>query len=202
MLSAYVQQLAPSSYIATAATFQTADQLRRVQLTAYRTTQLRLTFPARAFGTAERATWETSPHWQPVREAVEHALLEFDWDRAIVATQLVVKPIADLLFLQQLGRELDAAGAELDGLIAENLWRDAQRSRRWTSALLAFLAAADAGNITLLQGHLRDWAARGHAMVAAGSELLARGGGRSSGAIAAAVTDGWRELLEPAGLAI
>ncbi|RZL70601.1 MAG: isoprene monooxygenase oxygenase subunit beta, partial [Rhodococcus sp. (in: high G+C Gram-positive bacteria)] len=38
MLSAYVQQLAISSYVANCAAFQTADQLRRVQLTAYRTT--------------------------------------------------------------------------------------------------------------------------------------------------------------------
>ncbi len=115
MLSAYVQQLAPSSYVAIAATFQTADQLRRVQLAAYRTAQLQREFPGRAFGTGERATWETDPEWQPVREAVEHALVEFDWDRAVVATQLVVKPVADLLFLQQLGCELTAAGSALDG---------------------------------------------------------------------------------------
>ncbi len=197
MLSAYIQQLAPSSYVATAATFQTADQLRRVQLTAYRTTQLRLTYPQRTFGTAERATWEQHPGWQPVREAVEHALVEFDWDRAVVATQLVTKPVADLLFLQQLGQELATAGATLDGLIAENLWRDAQRSQRWTGALLRFLADADPGNVSVLQGHLRDWSPRGHAMAAAGSELLAQGGGRSAAKIAAAVTSGWRELVEP-----
>ncbi len=202
MLSAYVQQLAPTSYVATTATFQTADQLRRVQLIAYRTTQLRLAFPQRTFGTGERATWETYPEWQPIRAAVEHALVEFDWDRAVVATQLVVKPVADLLFLQQLGHELAAAGAALDGLLAENLWRDAQRSRRWTGALLGFLAAADPANVGVLQGHLREWAAWGHAMVAAGSGLLAQGGGRSSTEIAVAVTEGWRELIEPAGLTV
>lgn len=202
MLSAYVQQLAPTSYVATAATFQTADQLRRVQLIAYRTTQLRRTFPQRTFGTGERATWEGNPGWQPVREAVEHALVEFDWDRAVVATQLVVKPIADLLFLQQLGYELAVAGATLDSLIAENLWLDALRSRRWTGALLRFLADADSANVDVLQGRLREWASRGHAMVAAGSSLLAQGGGRSSAQIADAVTEGWRELIEPFGLTV
>ena len=202
MLSAYVQQLAPTSYIATAATFQTADQLRRVQLIAYRTTQLRRTFPERTFGTGERATWEGNPGWQPVREAVEQALVEFDWDRAVVATQLVVKPIADLLFLQQLGHELAAAGAMLDSLIAENLWLDALRSRRWTGALLRFLADADPANVGVIQGHLREWASRGHAMVAAGSDLLAQEGGRSSAQIADAVTRGWRELMEPVGLTV
>jgi len=202
MLSAYVQQLAPSSYIATAATFQTADQLRRVQLIAYRTAQLRREFPDRAFGTAERAIWEADPDWQPVREAVEHALVEFDWERAVVATQLVVKPVADLLFLQQLGAELTAAGATLDGLIAENLWLDAERSRRWTGALLAFLADADPANVTVLQDVLTQWAGRGHAMVDAGSNLLARCASRSSNDIADAVRQGWRALIEPAGLTV
>lgn len=202
MLSAYIQQLAPSSYVATAATFQTADQLRRVQLIAYRTTQLQRTSPQRTFGTGERATWQQHADWQPVREAVEHALVEFDWDRALVATQLVVKPVADLLFLEQLGHELGAAGCTLDGLIAENLWRDAQRSRRWTGALIEFLASADAGNTGVLQGYLREWEVRGHAMVAAGSRLLARSGRRSGSEIAAAVTRGWRELIEPAGLTV
>lgn len=202
MLSAYVQQLAPSSYVATCATFQTADHLRRVQLIAYRTTQLQRTFPQRAFGTGERAIWETHPGWQPVREAVEHALVEYDWDRAMVATQLVVKPIADLLFLRQLGHELAAAGCALDSLIAENLWRDSERSRRWTGALLRFLAEADPGNVGVLRGVLREWAARGNAMVTAGSQLLARFSGRSSAEIADSVTRGWKELAEPVGLTV
>jgi toluene monooxygenase system protein E len=200
MLSAYLQQLAPSSYIANCATFQTADQLRRVQLIAYRTTQLRLTYPQRAFGSGERATWEGHPGWQPVREAVEQALVAYDWDKALVATQLVVKPVADLVFLEQLGLELAAVGDAMDASIVENLWRDSERSRRWTAALLRFLVAADPGNLSTLQGYLREWAPRGHAMAAAGGELLAHGGGRSSGEIAAAVITGWKALAEPAGL--
>lgn len=200
MLSAYVQQLAPSSYIANCATFQTADQLRRVQLIAYRTTQLQRSYPEVGFATGERATWEGHPAWQPIREAIEHALVEFDWDRAVVATQLVVKPVADLLFLDQLSSELAAAGTALDGLISENLWLDSLRSRRWTAALLRFLADADDGNMAVLQGHLTEWAPRGHAMATAGSELLATGGGRSAGEIRDAVITGWRQLTEPAGL--
>lgn len=201
MLSAYLQQLAPSSYIANCATFQTADQLRRVQLIAYRTTQLRLTHPQRTFGTGERAAWEGHPGWQPIREAAERALLEYDWDRALVATQLVVKPVADVIFLMQLRDEL-AAFAPLDALIAGNLWRDAERSQRWTAALLRFLAEAGPANLSTLQGYLREWAPRGHAMVAAGSELLASGGGRPASEIAAASTRAWAALLEPAGLTI
>jgi len=202
MLSAYVQQLAPTSYLATAATFQTADQLRRVQLVSYRTTQLARTHPDRSFGSAERAVWEQDADWRPVREAVEHALVEFDWDRALVATQLVVKPVADLLFLDELGRQLAAAGATLDAMIAENLARDARRSRHWTGALLRFLADAGESNVKVLQRHLSEWAPRGHAMVEAGSRLLAGAGGRPAGAIAESVRAGWRDLVAPAGLAM
>jgi hypothetical protein len=200
MLSAYVQQLAPSSYIANCATFQTADQLRRVQLIAYRTTQLARTFAGRGFGTGERGTWESYPGWQPIRAAVENALVEYDWDRALVATQLVVKPVTDLLFLSALSRQLSAAGAGLDGLITENLWQDSLRSRRWTTALLRFLADADPGNLAILQAHLDDWTEHGHQMAVAGSELLASGGGRESSEIHESVLAGWRELVEPAGL--
>ena len=175
MLSAYVQQLAPSSYVANCATFQTADQLRRVQLIAYRTTQLSRPYPDRGFGAGERAIWEENPGWQPIRAAVEHALVEYDWDRALVATQLVVKPVADLLFLAAASQQLAAVDATLDGLICENLWQDSKRSRRWTTALLRFLAEADPGNAGALQAILTDWAAHGHRMAVAGSELLAHG---------------------------
>jgi hypothetical protein len=200
MLSAYVQQLAPGSYIANCATFQTADQLRRVQLLAYRTTQLQRTHPERGIGTAERGIWEQHPGWQPVREAVERALVEYDWDRALVATQLVVKPVADLLFLRELSSELAAAGAAMDALITESLWRDSERSRRWSAALASFLVGADPGNRDVLQGCLSEWADLGHAMAAAGSELIARRGGRAAAAIYDAVLTSWQELTGAAGL--
>jgi Methane/Phenol/Toluene Hydroxylase len=200
MLSAYLQQLAPSSYVATCAVFQTADQLRRVQLLAYRTTQLQRTHPDKNFASGERTTWESHPHWQPIRKAAELALVEYDWDRALVASQLVVKPVADAIFLEQLGRELAVAGATLDALVVENLWRDAQRSQRWTAALLQFLVAGASGNHAVLQGYLDQWAPRGWAMVDSGSQLLARAGGRTAEEIAAAAADSWQSLLTPAGL--
>ncbi len=195
MLSAYLQQLAISSYVGNCAAFQTADQLRRVQLTAYRTTQLRLTFPDRGFGSGERQLWQAAPQWQPIRKAVELALVEFDWDRALVITNLVVKPVADLLLLDHLSRQLAAAGAQLDTLILENLWRDSGRSQRWTCALIGFLDDADPANRKVLQGYLDEFAPLGHAMIDAGAGLVAAAGGHSTG-IAADAAARWAALLD------
>jgi Methane/Phenol/Alkene Hydroxylase len=200
MLSTYLHQLAMSSYVGNCAVFQTADQLRRVQLTAYRTTQLQLTHADRGFGTAERHLWEADPNWQPLRRAVELALVEYDWDRAFVVTNLVVKPVADLLTLQQLSRQAVAVGAQLDALLLENLFRDSQRSQRWTSALVAFLAESDAANLGVLQEYLDQFAPLGHAMIVAGSALLAVPGAAAADEIAGEVRSAWAGLLEPAGL--
>lgn len=197
MLSAYVQQLAPSSFVATAATFQTADQLRRVQTLAYRTTQLARTHPDRGFGTGERATWREHPDWQPLRRAVERALVEYDWDRALVATQLVVKPVADLLLLDALAHRLRAAGATLDALVLENLWKDAQRSQRFTAALGRFVVEADPGNAAVLAEYLEAWAPLGHEAVAAGARLVAPD---DADAVRASVTAAWAAHLADAGL--
>jgi hypothetical protein len=202
MLSAYLQQLAVSSYVGNCAAFQTADQLRRVQLTAYRTTQLRLTHPGRGYGTGERDRWENAAHWQPIRRGIESALVEFDWDRALVVTNLVVKPVADLLLLDQLGQQATAVGAQLDALILDSLGRDSRRSQRWTSALLTFLIQADAGNRPVLQAYLDEFAPLGAAMIDSGGQLLAVGGGRPAAQIAAEVRTAWTGLLAPAGLVV
>ncbi len=200
MLSAYLQQLAASSYVENCAAFQTADQLRRVQLTAYRTTQLRLTHEGRGFGTGERRRWETDPDWQPIRRAIELALVEYDWDRAFVVTNLVVKPVADLLTIEQLSHQATAVGAQLDALVLENLWRDSLRSQRWTAALVTFLGEADSGNRDVLQGYLDEFAPLGEAMISSGAALLTVAGGRTAGEIAGQVRSGWSALLEPGGL--
>jgi Methane/Phenol/Toluene Hydroxylase len=200
MLSAYLQQLAVSSYVGNCAAFQTADQLRRVQLTAYRTTQLRLTHTGRDFGTGERHRWETAPDWQPIRKAIELAFVEYDWDRAFVLTNLVVKPVADLLMIEQLSTQAAAAGAQLDALVLENLWRDSLRSQRWTFALVEFLLAADDGNRDVLRGYFGEFAPLGEAMIEAGASLLAVPGGRTAGIIAGQVRSSWTALADLAGL--
>jgi toluene monooxygenase system protein E len=201
MLSAYVQQLAVSSYVSNCAAFQTADQLRRVQLAAYRTTQLRLTREAETADDA-RSVWENDPAWQPLRKAVESALVEFDWDRAFVITNLVVKPLADLITLEQLSVQAEAVGANLDALVLANLLADSRRSQRWTSALVAFLIESDPANRAVLQSYLDDFAPLATGILASAGALLETPGGRAAEDITAAVQTAWTALLTPHGLAV
>jgi toluene monooxygenase system protein E len=199
MLSAYVQQLSPSSYIANCATFQTADQLRRVQLSAYRAKQLSETFPEQGFGTAERAQWQQAPGWQPIRELVERLLIAYDWHDAFIGTQLVLKPVTDLLTLQEFAAAARAQGDDLDALIADNLFKDSERSQRWTAACTRFLINAGDGNRAALQETLARWRPLGEAAITGGAELLAPYGGGAT-PIANRVRQGWAGILAEAGL--
>jgi toluene monooxygenase system protein E len=201
MLSAYVQQLAPSSYIGNCAAFQTADQLRRVQRVAYRTRQLANAHPARGFGVRERAVWERHADWQPIREAIERLLVAYDWDEAFVGLNLVVKPVADELLLRQAAVVARALGDELDAAINDNLFVDAARSRRWTAALCRFLIAAAPGNREALKSLLARWQPRGEQMLISGARLLAaHAPGTDAAALAADARAGWRAFLGAAAM--
>lgn len=201
MLSAYLQQLAPSSYVGNCAAFQTADQLRRVQRVAYRTKQLANAHPARGFGAQERAVWERHPDWQPAREAVERLLVAYDWDDAFVGLNLVAKPVADELFLRQAAVVARALGDELDAAINDNLFLDAERSRRWTAALCRFLIDAAPGNREALRRLLARWRPHGEQMLASGGRLLAAYAPAAEAAsLAAEARAGWRAFLATAAM--
>jgi hypothetical protein len=201
MISAYVQQLAHSSYMANCAAFQTADQLRRVQRVAYRTRQLANAYPARGFGSRERATWEKDVDWQPMREALEQLLVTYDWDQAFVGLNLVVKPLADELFLKEFGEVARLQGDELDAMIADNLFLDAQRSRRWTIGACRALIDAQAENRSVLQAQLAQWRLCGAKMIESGALLLARHASvLDARGVVNRVNKNWETLLTEAGL--
>lgn len=201
MISAYVQQLAHSSYLANCAAFQTADQLRRVQRVAYRTRQLADAYPHRGFGAVERRRWEGDADWQPTREAIERLLLAFDWDQAFVGLNLVVKPVVDELFLKAFADLAREHGDELDALIAENLYLDAQRSRRWTVDACKALVEADGANAGVLRERLAQWRPHGERIVASASNLLARHALATKPAVIAdRASTAWSAFLEDAGL--
>ncbi len=170
-----------------------------MQLTAYRTTQLRAAHGEAGFATGERQDWEGTADWQPIRRAVELALVEFDWDRAFVVANLVVKPVADLLTLSELSTQCAESGARLDALILENLWTDSERGQRWTAALTRFLLA-DEANRAVLRDYLDEFTPLGEAMADSGGRLLATGSGRTAAGISAAVRARWAGFLDDAGL--
>jgi toluene monooxygenase system protein E len=202
MMSAYVQQLAPSSYIGNCAAFQTADHLRRIQRVAYRTKQLGLAYPARAFGNTERQTWEEHPEWQAMRRGIERLLVTFDWDDAFVGLNLVIKPLCDELTLRQFAIMARELSTSFDALLADNLFLDAQRSQRWSVALCRFIADSDGGNRGHLAALLNKWYPFGEDIVKTGSRLLvSSSNSHASEKIAAATTAAWSGFLCKAGLA-
>jgi toluene monooxygenase system protein E len=202
MMSAYLQQLAPSSYIGNCAAFQTADQLRRVQRVAYRTKQLDLAHPQRLFGKTERNAWEQLPLWQGLRKAIERLLVTFDWDDVFVGLNVVIKPLADELTLRQFALVARHLNAELDALIADNLYLDVERSRRWTAAISRFAIANDRANHEHLNALVAKWRPYGNEIVDCGSRLLGSfaAGQSSSDQISAAAEGAWRRFLNTAGL--
>jgi toluene monooxygenase system protein E len=201
MMSAYLQQLAPSSYIGNCSAFQTADQLRRVQRVAYRTKQLDLAYPARSFGKTERREWEGRREWQGMRKAIERLLVTFDWDDAFVGLNLVVKPLADEITLRQfaiVARDLDA---DLDALIADNLFLDAKRSRQWSAALCQFVIAASPGNREHLGALFAKWRPLADDILHTGSQLLGSfSRSRSTDEIAVCTATAWFDFVRKAGL--
>jgi Methane/Phenol/Toluene Hydroxylase len=202
MMSAYLQQLAPSTYVGNCAAFQTADHLRRVQRVAYRTRQLDRAFPERSFGTTERAAWEQAPAWQGLRKGIERLLVTFDWDDAFVGLNLVVKPLADELMLRQFAVAAGRLDTELDALMANNLFLDAERSRRWTAALTRFAIAEDSANRGRLQALIAKWRPLGDEIAATGSRMLGSflPGPNSADQIASEAEGAWRNFLDEAGL--
>jgi methane/phenol/toluene hydroxylase len=202
MMTAYLQQLAPSTYVGNCAAFQAADQLRRVQRVAYRTKQLDRVYPERLFGKTERTAWEQLPEWQGLRKGIEQLLVSFDWDDVFVGLNLVVKPLADELTLRQFAVTARHLNAELDALVADNLFLDAERSRRWTVAFTRFATSDSCANLEHLQTLIAKWRPCGDEIVETGSRLLGSfsAGLRSCEQIAAAVTGAWRGFLHEAGL--
>jgi hypothetical protein len=201
MISAYLQQLANSSYVATCAAFQTADQLRRVQRIAYRTKQLDITHPTYGFGSTERHSWETDPLWQPLRKAVETLLVTFEWDQAFIANNFVVKPICDEIFLKHFSRVAEQLSDPLDSLIAENLYRDAERARRWSVAACKHAIANDQANRAVLMKILANWQNAGEEIIEAGVRMITRETPQiGSGAIEAEIRNFWKTMQTSAGL--
>jgi toluene monooxygenase system protein E len=156
MSSSYIMQMAPASTITNCCIFQTADSLRWLTHTAYRTRELANSHPGVGFGESERQTWENDPAWQGFRELMEKALIAWDWAEAFVAINLVAKPAAEEAVLVQLGKAARGDSDTLLGLLTQAQMLDAQRHRRWAGALVEMALTQD-GNKEVLQGWVDKW---------------------------------------------
>ncbi len=156
MGSAYVHQMAPASTITNCATYASADHLRWVTHTAYRTRELAIAFPNFGFGAQERAIWETDARWQGFRELLETALVTWDWAESFTAFFLVAKPAIEEALLVEFGNLARAHGDLLLGLLTQAQMRDAERHRRWVAALVK-MALGTAGNREVLATWCQRW---------------------------------------------
>jgi toluene monooxygenase system protein E len=168
MIAAHVGSLAPCGRITIAAAFQAADELRRVQTLAYRLGQLRRERPG--FGAGSREAWQNDPTWQPLRRLIETALVTYDWGEALVLLNVCAKPVLDVLFNGELGRQAQGQGVfSFTGVLA-SLDEDASWHRAWTAALLR-LAMAEAGSRVAVQ----EWSARWSPAVTEAARAVAEG---------------------------
>ena len=189
MGSAYLCQIAPSSTISNCATYQTADSLRWLTHTAYRTKELSKTFEGFGFGTGEREIWENDSAWQGFRELVETGLTTYDWAEHFVAMNLVARPAVEEAVLRGLGQTARHNGDTLLGLICDAQLLDADRHRRWTAALVK-MALETEGNRAVLADWVAKWAPLGDAAINAYCGRLPDA--RDVGAAAREAVAAWR----------
>lgn len=171
MGSAYLSQIAPASTISNCATYQTADSLRWLTHTAYRTKELSKTFGDIGLGTDERTYWETDKAWQGFRELAEKALIAYDWGESFVALNLILRPAVDEIVLRALGNAGRHNGDTLLGLLTDAQLADSQRHRRWAAALVK-LALEQEGNKDVLTSWVAKWEPLGDAAIDAFAAAL------------------------------
>jgi len=158
MAAAYIGSMAPSARITIAATFQAADEMRRVQRLAYRMRQLQVTHPE--FGRTALQTWQDDPIWQPLREVIEALLVTWDWGEALVALQFVLKPAFDELFMTQFGRLARAAGDDVLDRLFFSLNEDCAWHRAWSESLMLTAIRDTPQSAHVVKGWIENWAPR------------------------------------------
>ena len=158
MVAAYIGSMAPSARITIAATFQAADEMRRVQRLAYRMRQLRVTHPE--FGRTAQQTWQNDPIWQPLREVIETLLVTWDWGEALVALQCVLKPAFDELFMTQFGRLARAAGDDVLDRMFFSLNEDCAWHRAWSESLLLTAIRDTPESASAIERWIENWVPR------------------------------------------
>lgn len=174
MVEAYIGYIGPSSYVTSAAGYANADFLRRVTMIGYRTRELQIAHPDSGIGTNERQLWEQHEAWQPAREAIERALVAYDFGEAFTAVNLVLAPSLDDVLVRQFGEVSKASGDELAWLLGGKLARDNDRRNRWSGALARYCVQQRPANAAALTKWIDRWSARADAAVEGLAPLLGR----------------------------
>jgi toluene monooxygenase system protein E len=155
MAAAYVGQMAPSGKISIVAAFQAADEMRRLQRVAYRIRQLQLLDPQ--FGEKRQSQWQNEPIWQLTRKGLEYLLVTYDWGEALVALNLVVKPIWDEFWMNDFA---EVAARHQDYLMKELLLalnQDCQWHRQWTQSLFQTIFELNPETQEIVGEWIRKW---------------------------------------------
>lgn len=174
MISLYVGQMAPSSYITNCAHFQAADEMRRIQRIAYWTKAL-----ANAHGDELAATstardaWERAEAWQPLRRTLENLLIAYDWGEAFAGLNLVVKPMLDTLVNDAFSDLAEANGDAFLSALSTEFGRDSRRSQEWTQALTAYAIERNPDVTSVLENAVQVWRPQAEESVAALATLFA-----------------------------
>lgn len=158
MVSIYVSQMAPTSYITVAFHFQAADDMRRVQRCAYIAKSLSLEHSRELGESAHtRKVFEEDEAWQPMRELLEKLLIAYDWGEAFAALALVAKPAYDALFNDQFAELARVNGDELLAGLAADFALDEQRHQTTARAIVAYATERNPEIADLLQGWVDKW---------------------------------------------
>jgi toluene monooxygenase system protein E len=191
MLAAYVAQMAPSSRITNCASFQTGDEMRRVQRIAYRTVQLAGPPFDDEAAARQRAAWEEAAAFQPLRELIERALVAYDWGESFIVTNAVIKPRIDRLVNQEIAGTLATAnGDPILTSIHFSLDEDARWHREWTAALMRHVVDDNTANVDVVSGWIEKWSPLASEALEAFAEVTAEAPVPSDpSAVAARITD-------------
>ncbi|MFO1108084.1 MAG: toluene monooxygenase [Bradyrhizobium sp.] len=194
MASGYLVTLAPCSTVANPMMLQCGDQLRWVNRIAYRTAELSRTHGRYGFGVKERELWEKSPVWRGFVELAERALVAWDWGECFTATNLVLKPALDEIFMRQLAQYSRLNGDTLTATLLDAQLVDSARSRKLSGALVAFLLTQE-GNREVFGKWLAHWVPLGEKAIAAFAK-----GFDTDGTASAAAIEGTRVFRAELGL--
>ena len=159
-IQAYIGLVSPTSYLTNAASFAAADCFRVVNLAAYRTTELNQVHPDAGFGSAEREHWQHGDAWQPLRRAVETAMIAYDFGEALTAANLVIRPAVESVLFESLGEVARANDDDLTWLLLKSLGDDGDRAGRWSAEVARFGIAANADNVAVLERWVNRWKPR------------------------------------------